>query len=315
MYFDFNQRTFDKLGTTLHSSPFQHQATFEIEPGSGIFISPSSRLWRGLKQSGQATFEGKGLDKYYVMAKPSEIKDIRYFSVNPLRANPVHTATGNPFTTRLARLRDHYNNGFIGDSAQGVLIKPNIRPNEIRNMAKQIDPNLTEEQLDQVAQVAMAKRNGVHIPIQNDRGVVNGVSIVDIDEAINWLKQSGITPDPYHVGIISGHEVGHGVQVSPNARRLVEGFAEPDEFYTRAGQILDDAGVFETSQNPVSFGKFMQFIDDYLKRGNLDNGISALKQYMQNISSPIKRQQVMGAINRFSVGTGSAYLLNNSLNE
>lgn len=74
MYFDFNQQTFDKFGTTLHSSPYQHQATLEVEPGSGIFISPSSKLWRGLKQNNMATIQGQGLNKYYVMETPSNIK-------------------------------------------------------------------------------------------------------------------------------------------------------------------------------------------------------------------------------------------------
>ena len=155
----------------------------------------------------------------------------------------------------------------------------------------------------------MSKRNGVHIPIQNDRGVVNGVSIVDIDEAINWLKQSGITPNPYHVGIIAGHEAGHGVQVSPAARRLVEGFAEPDEFYTRAGQILDAAGITATADSPVTYNKFINLIDKYLKQGNLDNGVSELKQFMIKLP-PLERQKVMKYINRLSAGTGLAYLTN-----
>ena len=239
----------------------------------------------------------------------------KYFSTQPItRANPVHTMEGNPLQTRLTRLQDHANYGTdIAD--QAILVKPVIHGNEVRNVAKQLEPSLSESDLDLITQIAYANKRGVHIPIENGNRTT-GISIVDIQDAINYLKQSGVkNPNAYDVGIMAGHEAGHGVQVSPKAKQLVQDFIEPEEFYTRAGQILDDAGVFETSQNPVSFGKFMQFIDDYLKRGNLDNGISALKQYMQNISSPIKRQQVMGAINRFSVGTGSAYLLNNGLNE
>ena len=74
MYFDFNKQIFDKFGTTLHSSPFQHQFTLETSPGSGVFISPSSKLWRGLKTNNMATIQGQGLDKYYVMDVPSNIK-------------------------------------------------------------------------------------------------------------------------------------------------------------------------------------------------------------------------------------------------
>ena len=73
MYFDFNKQVFDKYGTTLHSSPYQHQTTLETSPGSGVFISPSSKLWKGLKQNNMATIQGKGLDKYYVMDIPSNI--------------------------------------------------------------------------------------------------------------------------------------------------------------------------------------------------------------------------------------------------
>ena len=321
MYFDFNDNVFSKYGTTLHSSPYQRLGS------TGAGMSPSNRLWKSLVDSKLSTIEGSGLNKYNVMTKPSQIttmyrsseiptiSDIQYFSQQPVvRAVPEHTAVGNPLQTRLTRLQDHANYGTdVAD--QAILVKPVIRGNEIRSVAKQLEPNLTNSDLDLISQIVYANRKGAHIPIENG-SKVSGISVVDIQEAINYLKESGVkNPNAYDVGIMAGHEAGHGVQVSPRAKQLVQDFVEPEEFYTRAGQILDDAGVFETSQNPVSFGKFMQFIDDYLKRGNLDNGISALKQYMQNISSPIKRQQVMGAINRFSVGTGSAYLLNNGLNE
>lgn len=76
MYFDFNEHTFNELGSTLRSSPYQHQATLEIEPGSGIFISPSSKLWRGLKSNGLAEIGGSGLNRYYMMAEPSAIKPL-----------------------------------------------------------------------------------------------------------------------------------------------------------------------------------------------------------------------------------------------
>ena len=270
---------------------------------------------RNLKSAEPFTFDDSGNLIPLSQRDNFNVGDIRYFSQQPIvRAVPEHTAVGNPLQTRLTRLQNHANYG-TDVAGQAILVKPIIRGNEIRSVAKQLEPNLTDSDLDLISQIVYANRKGAHIPIESGKRA-SGISVVDIQEAINYLKESGIkNPNAYDVGIIAGHEAGHGVQVSPKAKQLVQDFVEPEEFYTRAGQILDDAGVFETSQNPVSFGKFMQFIDDYLKRGNLDNGIFALKQYMQNISSPIKRQQVMGAINRFSVGTGSAYLLNNGLNE
>lgn len=75
MYYDFNKESFQKYGSTLHSSPYQHQLTLETEPGSGVFISPSSNFWRGLKQKGLASVEGSGLNKYYVMAQPKIIQE------------------------------------------------------------------------------------------------------------------------------------------------------------------------------------------------------------------------------------------------
>ena len=54
-------------------------STVEIEPGSGVFISPSSKLWRGLKSNGLATLEGNGLNKYYVMRPPSSTTDAIIF--------------------------------------------------------------------------------------------------------------------------------------------------------------------------------------------------------------------------------------------
>lgn len=237
----------------------------------------------------------------------------RQFSTNPVtRATTIHTTGGNPLETRLARLKEHTQYGFTPETNQGLMITPRLRANNVRDFAKQIDSTLTEDQLDQIVQIAYANKRGVHIPIGNSAGeTTGGLSIVDIQDAINYLKQSGVEQvTPYDVGIIAGHEAGHGVQVSPAAKKAIQDFPEPEEFYTRAGQILDSAGVTSTADNPLSYGQFMQLTDDYLKQGNLDNGITILKNYMTNLS-PLKRQQVMAGINRFSVGLGSAYLLNN----
>lgn len=78
MYFDFNDRMFKKYGKTIASSPYQHMTTLEVSPG--FFISPSSRLWNGLKKQKLAVFEGPHLDKSFIMAEPKTIKPYKKYS-------------------------------------------------------------------------------------------------------------------------------------------------------------------------------------------------------------------------------------------
>lgn len=277
-----------------------------VEAVTGEQLTPAGKLAADV-----AIFSAVGGTKNLITK--SNIGQAKFFSTSPVtRATPIHTAKGNPLQTRLARLKEHTQYGFTPETNQGLMITPRLRGNNVREFAKQIDPTLTEDQLDQVVQIAYANRRGVHIPIGNNAGeTTGGLSIVDIQDAVNYLKQSGIKyVTPYDVGIIAGHEAGHGVQISPAARKAIQDFSEPEEFYTRAGQILDSAGITSTADSPLSYGQFMQLTNDYLKQGNLDNGITVLKNYMSNLS-PLKRQKVMAGINRFSVGLGTTYLLRN----
>lgn len=73
MYFDFNKKVYDELGRPLRSSPFQHQFTMK-DPETGRLISPSSRLWKGLKDKGMARTIGSGFNWEYVMEPPSVIQ-------------------------------------------------------------------------------------------------------------------------------------------------------------------------------------------------------------------------------------------------
>lgn len=240
-----------------------------------------------------------------------DINDIRWFSTHPItRASKVHLTRNNPLQTRLARLREHTRYGFTPETNQGLMITPRIRSHYVKAFAKQIDPNLTEEQLNQIVQIAYANGRGMHIPIGNDIGeTVGGLSIVDIQNAIKYLKQSGIKDvTPNDIGIIAGHEAGHGVQISPAAKRAIEGFSEPDEFYTRAGQVLDAAGIKSTEGKRIQFNQFMNMIDDYLSKGNLDNGVSEIRDFLRSKTKAVDRQNIMKYINELSGFSGAAYL-------
>lgn len=239
------------------------------------------------------------------------INDIRWFSTRPItRASKVHLTRNNPLQTRLARLREHTRYGFTPETNQGLMITPRIRSHYVKAFAKQIDPNLTEEQLNQIAQIAYANGRGMHISIGNNVGeTIGGLSIVDIQNAIKYLKQSGIKDvTPNDIGIIAGHEAGHGVQISPAAKRAIEGFSEPDEFYTRAGQVLDAAGIKSTANKRIQFNQFMNMIDDYLSKGNLDNGVSEIRDFLRSKTKVVDRQNIMKHINELSSFSGAAYL-------
>lgn len=236
------------------------------------------------------------------------IEDTRYFGIPQSRVHPSLQSIENPLQVRLARLRSKPLETY-DPSTQAILTKPIIRDNDIRKTLKALAPDLTEDQLDMGVQRIFASKRGVHLPIGNDAGeTISGVSIVDIQDAVNFLRKSGIkNPTATDVGIIAGHEAGHGVRVSEQALNLVKDYYAPEEFYTQAGQILDVFGIKNTS-TPVTYNKFMNLLDTYLKNHNLDNGISNLRNYMQKLS-PLNRQKVMANINRFSAGLFGAYLI------
>lgn len=77
MYFDFNDQMFNKYGKTIGSDSGQHMMTLETSPG--IFISPSGRMWRGLRNKGLATTENPPIVNY-IMAEPKVIKSYKKYS-------------------------------------------------------------------------------------------------------------------------------------------------------------------------------------------------------------------------------------------
>lgn len=213
----------------------------------------------------------------------------------------------NPFQIRRARL----NNKFIGDydpSTQKLINKVKVRGQDIRNAFKQLDPSLSDDELDLAVQTAFASRRGVHVPIGDNSGrTIGGVSVVDIEETLKYLKESGIiNPNADDVGTVVAHEAGHGVKVNKFARDLVKDFKNPDEFYTLVGQVLDDAKI--TKNEEIPFGRLMQLTDKYLKKKKLDNGITELREYLSKYPEN-KRKDLMKAIGRFSAGLFGAYLI------
>ena len=219
----------------------------------------------------------------------------------------------NPFQTRLTRL----NNKFIGDydpSTQKLLNRPIVRVSEIRKAFQKLDPSLTDDELDLAAQTAFANRRGVHIPIGDNSGkTIGGVSVVDIKEALKYLRESGIiNPNADDVGTIVAHEAGHAVKVSKFAKDLVKDFKHPDEFYTLVGQILDYGKV--TKNEGISFNRLMKLTDKYLHDKKLDNGITELRKYLSNYPMS-QRKDLMKAIGRFSVGLFGTYLVGQRLKQ
>ena len=213
----------------------------------------------------------------------------------------------NPFQIRRARL----NNKFIGDydpSTQKLINKVKVRGQDIRNAFKQLDPSLSEDELDLAVQTAFASRRGVHVPIGDNSGrTIGGVSVVDIEETLKYLRESGIiNPNADDVGTVVAHEAGHGVKVNKFARDLVKDFKNPDEFYTLVGQVLDDAKI--TKNEKIPFGRLVRLTDKYLKKKKLDNGITELREYLSNYPED-KRKDLMTAIGRFSAGLFGAYLI------
>ena len=214
----------------------------------------------------------------------------------------------NPFQIRLTRL----NNKFIGDydpSTQKMVNKVIVRDQDIRKAFKELDPSLSEDELDLATQTAFASRRGVHVPIGDNSGrTTGGVSVVDIKETLKYLRESGIiNPNADDVGTVVAHEAGHGVKVNKFARDLVRDFRNPDEFYTLVGQVLDDAKV--TKNEEIPFGTLMRLTDKYLKKKKLDNGITEVRDYLSKYPED-KRKDLMKAIARFSGIAYGLYLVN-----
>lgn len=267
--------------------------------------------------------------KYYQIENPTfnNYQDtIRYFSTAPVtRFEGTQETSIHPLEARLARLREKVREGVIPETKQLGLIGKDLTPMDIKSALIELDPTLTDKQLQGAIQVAMAKKQGVHIPFGTETTTDAGLSIVDIADAVRLLKKHHITnPTSKDIENIIAHEFGHSTayEIPEDVRPLLEGYYDPNEFFTQAGQILDNAGIKETVNNPVSYKDFMDMLAQYQSQGNLDNGISQLADFMKQFSATsgnrwkdastiVKRNQLMKYINRLSAGLYGAYLLRN----
>ena len=224
------------------------------------------------------------------------INDIRWFGQPSSRTTASTPSSVNPLETRLARLRSipHYPHQILSED---------VTPENIRTTLRQFAPDLTEDQLDMAVQELMASRRGAYLNIGDDVGnTVSGVGVVDRESAIQYLKNRGIqNPTEADIQNVIAHEHGHSVRVSDEALAEISDFPEPDEFFTRAGQIFDEYGIRDTNiaESPITFNEFMNMLQGYLNRGRLDNGITQLREYLNNLS-PVRRSRVMKYINRFA---------------
>lgn len=206
------------------------------------------------------------------------------------------------------------NNPFILPD-QSISIVPKVRYDNVRKAMLDIDPSLSDVDLDMGIQIALANKKGVHFDLGNKSGdTIGGVNIVEIADAVNMVRKlHGREAIPYDISMIAGHELGHGVQLSDDALRAVSGYYDPYEFYTQAGQVLDNAGIINNTLSPLSFNKFINLTNNYLANGNLDNGITKMRDFLMSLS-PLERQAVMKNINRFSAGLFGAYLIGKGIN-
>lgn len=256
------------------------------------------------------------------------VPDIKSFSgpsgqlaprpVNYLSTNPQE----NPLLSRMMRLSEKRQVGDVAPN-QTAIFRQNVSPHYIVRVVSERHPELNSNQIKQITQTLMNNKRGAHIPIGNNAGeTTGGISIVEVEDAINYLKSKGIkNPTERDIRIMFGHELGHGVKLTPEALNAVRGYEAPEEFYTQIGQVLDSAGITSTQDMPVQFNDLLKLGEKYLAEGNLDNGVSKalnfLKRFKGNsIKDIIKQQNIMKLINRFSVGilgiyTGSQLANNN----
>lgn len=246
------------------------------------------------------------------------------FSTQPVqRFEGTQETSIHPLEARLARLQEKVKEGVIPETKQLGLIGKDLTPMDIKGALIEIDPNLTDKEIQGAIQVAMAKKQGVHIPFGTENTTDAGLSIVDIADAVRLLRKHNITnPTSKDIENIIAHEFGHSTayEIPEDVRPLLQGYYDPNEFFTQAGQILDNAGIKETINNPVSYKDFMDMLAQYQSQGNLDNGISQLADFMKQFSATsgnrwkdastiVKRNQLMKYINRLSAGLYGAYLL------
>ena len=249
------------------------------------------------------------------------VNDIRYFTgpSGQLAPRPVSYLSvdpkENPLIARMSRLAEKEKVGDVYPN-QRTVYSQTVDPRHLRKTIKEISPDLTENQLDQAVQIVMANRRGSHLSFGNNVGeTTGGISVVDVEEAIKYLKEKGIAnPTSKDLNIMVGHEKGHGVKLTKEALDAVKGFENPEEFYTLFGQVLDDAGITSTKQMPLQFDQLLKLGDNYLKKGNLDNGVRDAINFLKRFKGDtpmdkVKQRKIMSLINRFSIGAFGIYTI------
>lgn len=265
----------------------------------------------------------------------SKVKDTRFFNrgntstpypgVNPAEiGDPLE-----PLYARLSRFEERqrfvnnpkykelaeemYPEGF-NNIEQKLLVGDDIQPNQVKEAMRTIDPNISEKDLRVASDIVMGHKSGVHFNYESAAGQETGFNAVSIIDAMNMVRRSnGRELLPRDVGIILGHEIGH-IKIPQAALDAISGYYAPEEFFTQAGQILDNAGIKNTLMNPVSSNKFMQLTRKYLEEGNVDNGISKLYEFMKKLT-PNQRNKIIPFINRLSAGLFGTYLVSQGLKQ
>ena len=254
----------------------------------------------------------------------NKVKNPLQFSQKPVLSFNVFQQINpkvNPLYARLSRMQEKIKNGVIPETKQEMLF--DATPEKVKEAVLKIDPSMSGSEVQKAVDIALSKGYGVHIPIGNDIENIGGLSIADRKQAAQFLQSMGIEPTPRNIDMIMGHEVGHqAYEIPEEAKSLLYNYTRPEEFFTQAGQILDNAGIKNTLNNPVSYENFMNMLAQYQKQGNIDNGISQLAKFMESFKintgnkwkdavNVLNRNKLMKYINSLSAGLYGAYLINN----
>ena len=259
------------------------------------------------EESDKGSLKGEYLEN--LRLKGSRIGD-------PLGFGQVQTPTiqnrpapaASPLVTRLMRLQNKKDAGIIPKTDQALIIRDGQSDALIEDQIVKAYKRLgIEEDVARSAARTTVMNNGkgVHTPVIGDDGnLIGGISYIDRQQALKALRESGITnPTESDLQTIMGHEWGHQVEV-PGMDK---------EVYTQLGQVLDNEGVIAANPNWTVWD-WINKIEKYLSEGRLDNGISNILERLYNMDYKTAQKFVANA-NKFSAGTGAAYLLNNQVNK
>lgn len=249
-----------------------------------------------------------GFDRIKLQGSKSIIGEPLGFgqSTPTIQNRPAPAAS--PLVTRLMRLQNKKDAGIIPKTDQALIIRDGqsdaLIEDQIVKAYKRlgIDENTARSA---ARTTVMSNGKGVHTPVIGDDGnLIGGISYIDRQQALKALRESGITnPTESDLQTIMGHEWGHQVEV-PGMDK---------EVYTQLGQVLDNEGVIAANPNWTVWD-WINKIEKYLSEGRLDNGISAILERLYNMDYKTA-QKFVANVNRFSAGTGAAYLLNNQVNK